>query len=306
MLVGLIAGDADHVVRDARLAERHGFDYLGCGEHLFFHGPTPNAFVQLAAAAGATSRIRLVSAVTLLPLYPAALAAKLAVTLDRVSAGRFELGVGAGGEYPAEFAAVGVDPTTRFRRLDEGLRVLRALFTGERISLEGESVVLSDVALRPAPVQAGGPPIWLGGRRAGAIRRAGRYADVWMPYMVDPRMLHDGLARARAVADEAGRPHDAVSGAVFAWTCVDPDRDWARETGIAAVSATYAQDFSDLADRYLVLGTPEEVVSRLQEYADAGADRVLIQVAASDAGRERVIATLARDVLPRLRESPLD
>ncbi|MEV0971116.1 LLM class flavin-dependent oxidoreductase [Microtetraspora glauca] len=301
MRVGLIAGDADNVVRDARSAERYGFDYLGCGEHLFFHGPTPNAFVQLAAAAGATSRIRLVSSITLLPLYPAALAAKLAATLDRVSGGRFELGVGAGGEYPAEFAAVGVDPASRFRRLDEGLRVIRALFSGERVSIEGESFALRDVALRPPPVQPGGPPIWLGGRKDGAIRRAGRYADVWMPYMVDPRMLRESLARVRDAADAAGRPRDAVSGAVFAWTCVDPDGEWARETGIAAVSATYAQDFSPLADRYLVLGTPDDVVRRLREFADAGAERVLVQIAAPVAERERVIASLARDVLPRLR-----
>ncbi|MCC5576343.1 LLM class flavin-dependent oxidoreductase [Microtetraspora sp. AC03309] len=301
MRVGLIAGDADNVVRDARSAERYGFDYLGCGEHLFFHGPTPNAFVQLAAAAGATSRIRLVSSITLLPLYPAALAAKLAATLDRVSGGRFELGVGAGGEYPAEFAAVGVDPASRFRRLDEGLRVIRALFSGERVSIEGESFALRDVALRPPPVQPGGPPIWMGGRKAGAIRRAGRYADVWMPYMVDPGMLRESLARVRDAADAAGRPRDAVSGAVFAWTCVDPDGEWARETGIAAVNATYAQDFSPLADRYLVLGTPDDVVRRLREFADAGAERVLVQIAAPVAERERVIASLARDVLPRLR-----
>jgi hypothetical protein len=69
--LGLNTTDIDTAVEDARAAERAGFDYLGCGEHLFFHGPVPNAFVTLAAAAGATSTIRLVSAITLLPIYPA-------------------------------------------------------------------------------------------------------------------------------------------------------------------------------------------------------------------------------------------
>lgn len=151
ILVGLGTASPDDAAGDARRAEHLGFHYLACGEHLFFHGPTPNAFVQLAAAAGATSRIRLVSTLSQLALYPAALAAKLASTLDRVSGGRFELGIGAGGEYPPEFQAVGVDPATRFRRLDEGLEVLVELFRGEKTSFEGEFTTLRGVRLDPAP-----------------------------------------------------------------------------------------------------------------------------------------------------------
>src|SRR4029453_564107 len=100
-----------------------GFDIIGCGEHLFFHGPTPNAFAMLAAAAGATSSIRLVSSVTLLPLYPATMVAKVASVIDVISNGRFNLGVGVGGEFRPEFIAAGIDPATRFRRTDEGLDV---------------------------------------------------------------------------------------------------------------------------------------------------------------------------------------
>ncbi|BBY22052.1 LLM class flavin-dependent oxidoreductase [Mycobacterium stomatepiae] len=70
------------VIEDARHAEDRGLDFLGCGEHLFFHGPTPNAFAMLAAAAGATTRIRLVSSIALPPLYPAAIVAKIAATID--------------------------------------------------------------------------------------------------------------------------------------------------------------------------------------------------------------------------------
>jgi probable F420-dependent oxidoreductase len=300
--LGLNTTDIDTAVEDARAAERAGFDYLGCGEHLFFHGPVPNAFVTLAAAAGATSTIRLVSAITLLPIYPAALAAKLAATLDRVSGGRFELGVGAGGEYPAEFEAVGVDPRTRFRRMDEALEVMKRLFVGGRVSFEGEFTSLHDVALEPAPVQVGGPPIWLGGRKEGAIRRAGRYAEVWMPYLVEPERLGAGLRLVRAAAADAGRDPAAVSGAVFLWTCADEDGDWARGTGTAVVSATYAQDFAPLADRYLALGTPDQVAARIAEFAAAGASTVLIQPAAEPVDRQRVVRTISEDVLPRVRE----
>jgi alkanesulfonate monooxygenase SsuD/methylene tetrahydromethanopterin reductase-like flavin-dependent oxidoreductase (luciferase family) len=105
--VGIAIDDPRTVVADAQQAEELGFDLVGCGEHLFFHGPTPNAFVMLAAAAAVTTRIRLVTSIALLPLYPAVMVAKLAAMLDNISDGRFELGLGAGGEYPAEFEAPG-------------------------------------------------------------------------------------------------------------------------------------------------------------------------------------------------------
>jgi alkanesulfonate monooxygenase SsuD/methylene tetrahydromethanopterin reductase-like flavin-dependent oxidoreductase (luciferase family) len=101
--------DQGAVATEACVAEDAGYDGIATGEHLFFHVPHANSFVALAAAAGATSRIRLLSSLTILPLYPAAMAAKLATTLDQVSGGRFDMGVGIGGEYPAEFVAAGVD-----------------------------------------------------------------------------------------------------------------------------------------------------------------------------------------------------
>lgn len=139
MRVALALGDLATMAADARAAEAMGFDDVACGEHLFFHGPTPNAFVGLAAAAGATTKAALVSSISLAPLYPAALFAKLVASLDRVSGGRFELGLGAGGEYPPEFEAVGVDPASRFRRLEETVAISRLLFAGGPVDFDGES-----------------------------------------------------------------------------------------------------------------------------------------------------------------------
>jgi alkanesulfonate monooxygenase SsuD/methylene tetrahydromethanopterin reductase-like flavin-dependent oxidoreductase (luciferase family) len=301
--VGIAIDDPRTVVADAQLAEELGFDLVGCGEHLFFHGPTPNAFAMLAAAAAVTTRIRLVTSIALLPLYPAVMVAKLAAMIDNISDRRFELGLGAGGEYPAEFEAAGVDPVTRFRRMDEGLEVIRRLFSGGSVSFEGEYCALSGVTLDPAPRHGGALPIWLGGRKLGAIRRAGRYADVWMPYMVEPTQVRDGLAQVREVATVHGRAEDAVSAALFAWTAVDTDEAWARRTGVAAVSAAYRQDFSSLAGRYLLTGGPDEVADRLAEFATAGVDTVLCQAAAENASdRERIISTLAQSVLPTVRQ----
>jgi probable F420-dependent oxidoreductase len=302
MRVGITIDDPRTVVADSRRAEELGFDLVGCGEHLFFHGPTPNAFAMLAAAAAVTTRIRLVTSIALLPLYPAVTVAKLAAVIDNISDGRFELGLGAGGEYPAEFEAAGVDPASRFHRMDEGLAVIRRLFRGGPVTFEGKYCSLSDVTLDPPPRHTGGLPIWLGGRKPGAIRRAGQYGDVWMPYMVEPAHVRDGLAQVQEVAAAHDRAHDAVSAALFVWTAVDTDPNWARHTGVAAVSAAYQQDFSKLADRYLLIGGPDEVAERLSEFAEAGVETVLCQVAADNpTDRERTISTLARDVLPKMR-----
>jgi probable F420-dependent oxidoreductase len=302
MRVGITVDDPSIVVAEARRAEDLGFDMLGCGEHVFFHGPTPNSFAMLAAAAAVTSRIRLVTSVALLPLYPAVVVAKMASVIDCISDGRFELGVGAGGEYPAEFAAAGVDPRTRFRRLDEGLEVLRRLFAGGAVDFEGSYATLSGVTLNPPPRQPGGPPIWLGGRKTGALRRAARYAQVWIPYMVTPEQVGAGLAEIRGGAAEHGRTADAVAAALFAWTAVDADASWARNTGIGVVSAAYNQDFSSIADRYLLIGSPDAVIERLAQFAAVGVDTVLIQIAAhSPEHRSRIIETFASRVLPAVR-----
>ncbi|WP_067898178.1 LLM class flavin-dependent oxidoreductase [Nocardia vaccinii] len=298
---GLVNVDPASAVHDARLAEKLGFDLLASGDHVFFRRPVPSTFVQLAVAAGATEHIRLVSTIALLPLYPAALLAKLAASLDQASQGRLELGLGAGGEFPAEFAAVGVDPATRFRRMDEGLTVLRLLFTGRSVRFEGEFTKLHDVALNPPPSRPDGPPIWLGGRKDKAIRRAGRFADVWLPYLVTPEMMASGIAKVRGAAVEAGRQAEEVRGAVFAWMCVDEDEHWARRTGIEEVSAAYQQDFQAMADRYLIVGSPASALRRLSEFADAGAETVIMQVAAPPDARARVIQTIADQVLPELR-----
>lgn len=177
------------------------------GEHLFFHGAVANSFVSLAAAAGATSRIRLLLSVTILPLYPAVLAAKLATTLDQVSGGRFDFGVGVGGEFPDEFTAAGVSVRTHGRRNDEHLEVLRRFWSGGQVNFDGEFTSIPNLALDPPPLQPGGPPIWLGGRKPAAMRRAAQFAlrPGWQPHIV------------RSTAGQFRRAPEALHGAIFCW-----------------------------------------------------------------------------------------
>jgi alkanesulfonate monooxygenase SsuD/methylene tetrahydromethanopterin reductase-like flavin-dependent oxidoreductase (luciferase family) len=303
MRAGLVidtGGEPGDIAGEARQAERLGFDLAAATEHVFFDGPVSNAFITLAAAAAVTDQIRLLSALTILPMYPMALAAKMAATLDRVSRGRFELGVGVGGEFPPEFAANGVPVAGRGARTDEALGVLLRLLSGESVTAEGQFGSLHDLRLDPPPAQQPRPPLWVGGRKMPAMRRAGRFADVWMPYMVSPDSLARSLAQVRSLARQAHRPETSLAGALFLWGSVDPDPARARREAVESVSRIYRQDFEPLADRYLLHGDPDMVAARLAEYHAAGADTVILAVACTPDRRQAVISLFAESVLPHL------
>jgi len=297
---GMSLHSIEGAAANARRLESLGYDYAGCGEHVSFHGPTSNSFISLAAAAGATTRLKLLSAVVLLPLYPATLAAKLAATLDVVSGGRYHMGIGVGGEMPREFEACGVPVGERGARVNEALPLIRRLLAGETVTHTGRFNTLHEVRLQPRAVQQ--PlPIWVSGRQDAAMRRAARHGDGWMPYMYTPEMLAESLAKIRDWCAEAGRPADAVRPALFAFTACHEDsaRGWAMATD--KLGAQYAQDFTKIARRYVIAGTPDECRARLQEYADAGARTFFLSSACPPEECDASESLLAREVLPAFR-----
>ncbi len=297
---GMSITGLDDVAGNAQRLEALGYDYLGCGEHVSFHGPTSNSFISLAVAAGATRKIKLLSAIVLLPLYPAALAAKLAATLDVASRGRYHMGVGVGGEMPREFEACGVPVRERGARTNEALHVIRRLLSEKTVTFEGRFNTLHDVSIEPAPHQQ--PlPIWISGRQDAAMKRTARYGDGWMPYMFTPEMLSDSITKIRGWTAEAGRPVGAVKPAIFAFTCCHPEREQALAMAIARLSKQYAQDFSKIADKYVIMGTPDECRQRIQQYVDAGARTVFLSSACPADYVQANEALLAKEVLPGFR-----
>lgn len=297
---GISLSRIDDAAGAARELEELGYDYLCVGEHVFFHVPVSNGFISLAVAAGATSRIKLMSTITLLPLYPAALAAKLAASLDVASGGRFHLGVGVGGEYAKEFEACGVPVNERGARTNEALEVIRRLWTADDVSFEGRFTTLSGVTLAPQPVQQPHPPIWVAGRKEAAMRRTARYADGWLPYMFTPEMLEssvDDIARYRAEYER----DDPVRPGMFVFFAVHEDRDTGRQMAIDRLSKQYNQDFSGLVDKYALAGTPDDCAARLQEYVDAGARTVILSSACPADHVDENHRLMSGAVIPRFR-----
>lgn len=206
-------------------AERLGFESVWLPEHLVFpvdmsgspfpgsdHPPVPPSlpvyepFSYLSFLAGRTERIRLGTHVYNLALRHPFVAARGATTLDVVSGGRLELGVGASW-LESEWRAAGLDFSTRGRRLDEALDVCRRLWTEGKVEHRGEFFDFDAVMFEPKPVQQPHPPVVVGGESAPALRRAARW-DGWIGLDHTPASAAGKVAELRRLREEAGREGD--------------------------------------------------------------------------------------------------
>ena len=288
--------------QDVSRVEELGYDSAWTSEHIFFYFPTFDALTSLAAMAARTSRIRLGTAVLLLPLRPAALAAKEIASVDVISGGRLLLGVGIGGEYPKEFEAVGVPVRERGARTDEALQVLKLLFTQNNVSFDGRFTRLDGVTLMPKPAQAGGPPLWIAGRSQAAMRRAGRLGDGYLPYLFSPERFREGMQQVREEAERAGRDPEAITPAIYQFVCLDDSYEEAKRVAADDLSRRYNQPFEKIVDRYVVMGNADECARRLADFAEAGVRHfILVPIVRSFGEFMRHVEAYASDVLPPLR-----
>ena len=290
-----------NIAKLAKQIEDLGYDFLGCGEHVSFHGETANGLVSLSVAAGATERIRLMSAITLVPLYPAALLAKMGAALDVASNGRFTLGVGVGGEFPNEFEACGVPVKQRGSRTDDALEVITRTWTQTDVTYEGRYTTLKNFSLKPLPIQKPHPPIWVSGRTDAAMKRAAKYGDGWLPYMYTPEHLANSIEKIKAFGEEVGTDLSDFTFALYIFSAVHEDRETAVKYAAERLSKQYAQDFSQLVHKYALAGDPDTCKARLQEYIDAGASAVFVSSACPDDYIDTNLEMLANSVIPAFR-----
>jgi probable F420-dependent oxidoreductase len=282
--------------------EEMGYDSAWTSEHIFFYFPTFDALTSLAAMAARTTRIKLGTAVFLLPLRPAALAAKEIASVDILSKGRLILGVGVGGEFPKEFEAVGSPVKERGRRTDEAIQVLKLLYTQDNVTFEGKYTKLPGVTLMPKPTQPGGPPVWVAGRSDAAIRRAGRLGDGYLPYLFSPERLRDSLAKVREEAEKAGRNPAGLTCGIYQFICLADSYEEAKKLSAEDLSRRYNQPFENLVEKYVVMGTSDECVKRLGDFAEAGATHfILVPLVRGGEDFMPQVEAYARDVVPRMR-----
>jgi probable F420-dependent oxidoreductase len=219
-----LGGDAVAIRAYARRVEELGYSHLLAYDHVLGADPAGHApwggpydvdttfdepFVLFGHVAALTERLELVTGVIILPQRQTALVAKQAAEVDRLSGGRFRLGVGVGWNA-VEYEALGKDFGDRGRRLDEQVALLRRLWTERSVTFDGRFEQVTAAGIAPLPVQR--PiPVWFGGASEPAYRRIGRLADGWFPMVPPGRHLDAALATIRASAEEAGRDPGTIA-----------------------------------------------------------------------------------------------
>lgn len=276
----------------ARRVEELGFDSLWVADH-FVNPYAPeevwfDGWLLLTALAAETSRIRLGTAVASLTLRNPALLARAAMTLDHVSNGRLELGLGAGGA-PLDHAMTGIpawSPAERVERFAEAAAIVRSLLEEGELDFEGTHYRISGARLRPAPLQRPCPPLTLAALGAKALRVVAQHADSWSSYGVGSgRSIAGGVLsheEALAVTRERSRLLDAF--------CAEIGRDPAR------IKRSYLTFFGILE----ALPAPEPFLDFAKRFEAAGINELILYWP-KQAGDEATLEALAAEALPRLR-----
>ena len=264
---GLFEGGAASLRAGIAEIEASGIDRVCVGDHVSFHGGRGFDGLVQATALASLSDLEVQTAVYLLPLRHPVPVARQVNSLAQIAPGRFLFGVGVGGEDPAEVRICGVDPTTRGRRMDESLTIIRALLAGETCNFAGEFFTIDDGRVLPVPPIA--IPIIIGGRSPAALRRAGRLGDGWLALWTTPARYLDAIARVESHAADAGRGNVGWRHGLQVWCGFGTDRDATRAALARAMESLYKTPFEKF-ERYAPHGTPHDVAAALAPFVDAG------------------------------------
>jgi alkanesulfonate monooxygenase SsuD/methylene tetrahydromethanopterin reductase-like flavin-dependent oxidoreductase (luciferase family) len=262
-------------------AEALGFDSVWIGDSLLAR-PRHEPLTLLAGVAGRVPRVSLGTAVLLPALRNPVVLAHTVATLDQVSEGRLILGVGFAQDLPnirAEFLAAGVPFEKRIGRMMEGLRLCRALWSGQPVDWDGRWQVTAGV-LAPTPCRPGGPPLWIGGNLPASLERAGKWFDGWFPIRPDAATFATQWQEIRAIARSAGRDPEAMTGAMYLTLALDEDAARAESGLNAFLEHYYGQPAEVLRRRQASYAGPETgLAAWLDGYARAGAGHLVLRFA---------------------------
>lgn len=261
-----------------------GLDHLTVGDHISFHGGTGfDGFVSATTALASHDTLKVMIGIYLAGLrHPMATARQLA-TLSQVAPGRLILGVGVGGEDRTEVSNMGVDPSTRGRRMDETLGLLHQLASGEAVDHEGEFYRLEQARILPALEPR--VPVVIGGAGDVAVRRAAAHGDGWLAMWCSARRYTATQQQLVEAFEEAGRPGPTFAG-LNVWAGFGADRESARQRLGDRMSKLYnlpPEKFQHIS----AAGTAQDVAEFLQPYVDGGA-RTLTLVGVSESVEETV------------------
>jgi alkanesulfonate monooxygenase SsuD/methylene tetrahydromethanopterin reductase-like flavin-dependent oxidoreductase (luciferase family) len=303
-------------IQQVELAEDVGLDTILIGHHYLTRSQFLQPLSVLAYLAARTSRIRLGFGVYLLPLHnPVALAEEFA-TLDHLSGGRLILGLGSG-YRSTEFKAFGIPMEQRFSRFEEYVGVLRAIWSGEPVSIKGSFGELERARVFLQPVEKKGPPLWLGAFGPVGMRRVARLDCAWAVAPngtvaeVAQRMI-DFRKALKECGRDLNRDYPLLREGCIAPTtkaAIDVARPYLAEQYESYRAWDHGATIDDLISGQAVIGSPEKVIERLNEYAALGYTDVVLRLqwtGMPQSGVLESIRLLGQEVIPFVRDVAVD
>jgi probable F420-dependent oxidoreductase len=277
-------------------AEELGFESGWTQESVLGAGAQLAPLEVMAYAAACTSRLRLGCVVFVTPLHEPVHLAKSLATLDQLSGGRLEVGIGTGGKA-RPFAAFGRSPDRYLARFTEGLALMKALWTEQRVTFDGEFWQLRDAAMEPKPVQKPHPPVWFGANTEPALRRAVRLGDGFFGAGSSPTTrFADQVRLVRLALAEAGRDPGSFPIAKRIYIAVDDDATRARERVNSGLARIYGHRVPAI-EAAAVAGTPADCVREVNAVAAAGAELILFTTLFDQRAQ---LERLASEVMPQV------
>ena len=312
-------------LEQARLSEELGYDTVWLTEHHFAEdGYSPSLLTIAGAVAATTKRVRIGTFLLLLPLHNAVRVAEDAATVDVISRGRFDLGIGKG-YAKHEFLGYGIPSKQRASRFEEGIDVLRGIWMEDPFSYQGKYYQLQDIRLTPKPVQQPHPPIWIGALAPKAVDRAARLGHHFLG-IGDTTVYDDALRRH-------GRKPEDFNVAQLVWVHVAPSRKqgwdeaqehvhwmltvygkWLGEAGEmqgppSLFKPPAASELRDTKEPLLftpIIGNSEEVGAALDDFCAKNRTTHLVlgmHIPGLDPKlTQRSMETFARELLPRFQK----
>jgi probable F420-dependent oxidoreductase len=277
-------------------AEELGYHSAWTQESTLSSGPQLGPIETMTYAAACTQRLRLGCVVFVSTLHSPVHLAKSLSTLDQLSRGRLDVGIGTGGKG-RPFAAFGVDPERYVARFTEGLALMKALWTQPLVTFDGEFWQLKDAPMEPKPFQKPHPPVWIGGSAPSALRRAVRLGDGFFGAgSTTTASFADQVRVVRETLAEAGKPAGEFPVAKRVYIAVGDDAGRARQQINAALERLYGRRVGAI-EAAAVAGTPADCVSELRAVAAAGAELILFTPLFEQAEHAERLAT---EVIPQL------
>ncbi len=267
--------DVEPIGRVARRAEELGFESLWTLDQVLGGSRNLEPVSLLSYVAAITSRVRLGTAVFVLPQHNPVQLAKELATLDVLSGGRVDAGFGIGNDVAPHNAAFGIPTGRRVRLLTESLAVMRALWSDRKATYEGEFFQLNDIRMEPKPVQRPGPPVWFGGRVEPALRRAVRLGDAWMgPGSSSIEDFREHFAMLKQALEAADRDPATFTISKRLYLAIDDNRE--RAEGRLREWFAHVYGSADLANQVAVWGPESYIRERIEEVIDIGAEHMLL------------------------------